>query len=446
MGPGGDAALAELRGWLTARGAVLEGARPAVLAGGLRGLAATADASSGALLLSVPLSATLSAATFSGAEGLREAVAGSEEEPQLYLSTLVVLYELLLTPTRSPWTAYLRTLPRDFSELPIFFQDARPDGAPRLWTRLATLAPLVAAQRDEVSTLRPLLRRAVLRLPGGAAALAPLSETLFAELADWAWAVARTRMLDQPVSAFARGEELLPEGSLKAPTLMPFLDLCNHAEPGSANTQILSDDRILFHAKRDIKAGEELRFTYIDSVGDALADASLRDEQCDAQWLSHYGFLLADGRPERDCWHFQLDLPALRAVTRLPPGARQRLRDAALELSVATVMDGSGTLWVGLLRWLAVAADTHSAKVPWGHTWAADADAWQLLVLTLHAQRSELANALAEAEVLGERDGGDGHNVRQLTKGALRAAEAAQGAAQAGAARMRERGSINLEP
>jgi hypothetical protein len=72
----GDAALKALQPWLAARGAVLGGATPAVFPeSGLRGLAFTAAAPPDTVVLSVPLQATLSALTFSGAEHLRDAVA-----------------------------------------------------------------------------------------------------------------------------------------------------------------------------------------------------------------------------------------------------------------------------------------------------------------------------------------------------------------------------------
>ncbi len=323
-----DAAVSALLPWLRARGATVHGARAAVFhASSLRGLAFAADAPEGTAVLSVPLQATLCALTFSGAEQLRAAVApgtaarlsdpwpapspfalfplhavadpqlglGEEEEPHLYLSTAVVLYELLLAPHRSPWTPYLRTLPRSFATLPAFFEDTRADGTPRLWTRLGALAPLVAAQREEMATLLPFVQRTVGRLPHGADALARLQPHQLRRLAGWAWAVARTRMLDQPLDAFSRGAQLMPPGASKVPTLMPFLDLANHAEPNSsAATAVLAsvDGVLSFVTARDVAAGEQLAFTYIDSVADAAADPSLRDEMCNDQWLSHYGFLL----------------------------------------------------------------------------------------------------------------------------------------------------------
>jgi hypothetical protein len=220
---------------------------------------------------------------------------GEEEEPHLYISTLVVLYELLSAPA-SPWTPYLRTLPRSFDQLPAFFEDTRPhSGAPRLWTRLGALAPLVAAQREEMAILLPFVARAVSRMPRGADALAALQPSALQRMTGWAWAVARTRMLDQNVEAFPRGRQLLPPGVRKAPVLMPLLDLANHAEPNGSDCNAVvgaAGGTIAFTTKRAVRAGEELRFTYIDSVGDAERDPSIRDEMCNDQWLSHYGFLL----------------------------------------------------------------------------------------------------------------------------------------------------------
>ncbi len=391
-----------------------------------------------------------------------ERALGEEEEPHLYVSTLVVLYELLLAP-HTRWTPYLRTLPRSFAELPAFFSDARPDGTPRLWTRLGALAPLAAAQREEMDALLPFVARAVSRLPRGAAALAALRPGELPLLAAWAWAVARTRMLDQPVAAFALASRM-PPSIRKAPTLMPLMDLANHAEPNATNVALSSVDGVLaFCTSRRVAAGEELRFTYIDSVADAEADPSIRDEMCNDQWLSHYGFLLEDGRPERDCFHFELSLPGLRALlgdTPLPRGERRRLKEAGLPQAVHTVIDGSGkmmrralraaaclcltlvgmciagTLWVGLLHWLSVACGTAAPGAPAEAAWQSDAQAWRLLAASLDAARLELAAALAEATALNEPDGGDGATVRALAAGALRAAAAAEEQAQLGWTRL----------
>ncbi len=105
----------------------------------------------------------------------------------------------------------------------------------------------------------------------------------------------------------------------------------------------------------------------------------------------------------------------------------------------------TGTLWVGLLRWLSVAAGTAASAAPADEAWQADADAWQLLYLMLDAQRLQLAQALHQAEARGETTGGDGVAVRALAAGALRAAEAAEAAAQLGAARMAQGGSLQAE-
>ena len=75
LGPTGDAAVSALLPWLAARGAHLQGAHAATFEGGLRGLAFAADAPPDTVVLSVPLSATLNAFTFTGAEQLRAAVA-----------------------------------------------------------------------------------------------------------------------------------------------------------------------------------------------------------------------------------------------------------------------------------------------------------------------------------------------------------------------------------
>ena len=284
----------------------------------------------------------------------------------------MVLYELLLAPEHTPWAPYLRTLPRSFASLPAFFEDARPEsGAPRLWTRLGALAPLVAEQREEMATLLPFVERAVSRLPRGAAALAALAPGELSRLAGWAWAVARTRMLDQRVDAFPRGAQLLPPGTRKVPVLMPLLDLANHAEPNATERNAViagGDGALTFVTSRAVAAGDELRFTYIDSVAEAERDPDVRDEMCNDQWLSHYGFLLEvrcvaciraprraltlaaaqsshqDGRPERDCFHIELSVPRLRALLgdAAPRGERRRLQAAGLPTAVHTVIDGSG--------------------------------------------------------------------------------------------------------
>jgi hypothetical protein len=188
-------------------------------------------------------------------------------------------------------------------------------------------------------------------------------------LAAWAWAVARTRMLDQPVEAFARGRELMPPGAEKAPTLMPLMDLANHAEPNASNVRLSSVNGTLsFTTTRDVAAGEELRFTYIDSVGEAEEDESLRDEMCNDQWLSHYGFLLEDGRPERDCFYFELSVPRLRALLAADGGGgaeaaarargeRRRLADAELSEALHTVIDGTGARMLACLRTVPAVSD-----------------------------------------------------------------------------------------
>ena len=449
LGPASDADLPNLRTWLLAKGAVLSGGTHAVNAS-LRGLVATEAAPVGAVLLSLPLQATLSAATFSGAKQLRAAVVpdsdlglGQEEAPQLYTSTLVVLYELLLAD-QSPWLPYLRTLPRSFPDLPALYEDERPlDGSRRLWTHLGALTSLVSQQREEMATLLPFVRRAIERLPHGRDALQRLpgsNATATLELlAAWAWAVARTRSLDQPVEAFQSGALLMPPGSLKAPTLMPYLDLANHEEPGRPGVSIevastgLGGD-ILFLASRDVAPGEELRFAYIDTLKEAENDPSLRDELCNDQWLSHYGYALQGGGPERDCFHVELNIARLRAAMPQPAkpssaAMRSRLTAAGLEGQIHTILDGSGTVYSGLLRWIDVAAGSPSAEDE--TACELDAAVWSLLHSVMDAQRVNLQDALRQAEALGQLTGGDGVAVQLVAAGALRAAQAALSTAEA---------------
>lgn len=365
---------------------------------------------------------------------------GEEEEPHLYVSTVVVLHELLLAPKHSAWTPYLRTLPRAFPDLPAFFEDAT-DATPRLWTRLGALAPLVAAQREEMATLMPFVTRAVARLPHGAAALAALAPGELQRLAAWAWAVGRTRMLDQPVEAFRRGREVLPPelGIRKAPVLMPFLDFANHAEPDAAErsafiTTDASDGVLRVLASRAAAAGEELLFTYRDTAAEVGADDSVRDELCNDQWLSHYGFVIGDGKPERDCFHFELSISRLIQLLGADAapgrGARRRLAQAGLPEALHTVIDGTGALWEGLPQWLSVAAGTAPPELPAEGAWQADAAAFRTLADALRAASAELEGALREAEARGEEHGGDGAAVRALAAGALRAAAAAEAQAR----------------
>ena len=454
LGPATDADLPHLRTWLLAKGAVLSGGTHAV-SGSLRGLVATQAAPAGTVLVSVPLQATLSAATFSGAAQLRDAVApdpelglGPEEQPQLYTSTLVILYELLLAE-RSHWLPYLRTLPRSFPDLPALYEDVRPsDGSDRLWTQLGALASLVRQQREEMATLLPFVERAIQRLPHGRDALhrlpGPNATASLQHLAAWAWAVARTRTLDQPVNAFQNGAQLMPPGSLKAPTLMPYLDLANHEEPGRPGVSIEVASTglggsILFLASRDVAQGEELRFTYIDTLAEVERDPSLRDEGelCGDQWLSHYGFALQGGGPERDCFHVELTISRLRAV--MPPSAkppstamRSRLTRAGLDEKLHTVLDGSGTIYSGLLRWVAAAAGLPSVEDD--TAWQEDAAVWGLLHSIMDEQRGHLQAALRQAKALGEESGGDGVMVRLVAAGALRGAQAALTTAEAAVA------------
>jgi len=365
---------------------------------------------------------------------------GEEEEPHLYVSTVVVLFELLLAPAHSKWTAYLRTLPRSFPDLPAFFEDARPDGdaTPRLWTRLGALTPLVAAQREEMATLLPFVTRAIARMPRGPAALAALAPMELQSLAAWAWAIGRTRMLDQSVEAFTRGREVLPLelGIKKAPVLMPFLDFANHAEPDApeltaAITSGGGTIRVL--ARRAAVAGEELRFTYRDTVAEVDEDDSVRDELCNDQWLSHYGFVLQDGKPERDCFHFELSVPRLRQLLgpdTLGRGVRRRLQQAGLPEVLHTVIDGTGAVWEGLPQWLSVAGGTAPPELPPDDAWQGDAAAFRTLAEALAAAGQELRAALLIAAERGEEHGGDGAAVRALAAGALRAAAAAEAQAR----------------
>jgi hypothetical protein len=98
----------------------------------------------------------------------------------------------------------------------------------------------------------------------------------------------------------------------------------------------------------------------------------------------------------------------------------------------------SGTLWVGLLHWLSVAAGTAPSDAPADNAWEEDAHAWGTLAAALGTARADLQAALSEAEALGEREGGDGAAVRALAAGALRAAAAAEQQAQLGWARLME--------
>jgi len=366
---------------------------------------------------------------------------GEEEEPHLYVSTVVVLNELLLAPAHSSWTPYLRTLPRSFPDLPAFFEDTRggTDGAPRLWTRLGALAPLVAAQREEMATLLPFVARAIARLPRGPASLAALAPGELPRLAAWAWAVGRTRMLDQWVEDFPRGREVLPFelGIKKAPVLMPFIDFANHAEPDAPErtaSVTTAGGVIRVLAQRSASAGEELRFTYRDTVADVEEDESVRDELCNDQWLSHYGFLLQDGKPERDCFHFELSLERLRQL--LGPaaapgrGARRRLQAAGLPEALHTVIDGTGAVWEGLPQWLSVAGGTAPPDLPPDDAWQGDVAAFRTLAQALAAAGRELQAALRDSEARNEAHGGDGEAVRQLAAGALRAAAAAEAQAR----------------
>jgi hypothetical protein len=91
---------------------------------------------------------------------------------------------------------------------------------------------------------------------------------------------------------------------------------------------------------------------------------------------------------------------------------------------VRTIIDGTNTIWVGLLRWCVAAAGLSPAGLP-----EEDADAWRLLFLLIDAQRRMLEEQLQEAERRAEPSGGDGPAVRALAAGALRVAAAAADAA-----------------
>ena len=422
-----EAPLITLRRWLTDRGVDLTALVVTGEGSDVRGLAAARHLVPGETVATLPLALTLNAATFSGAKWLQNATQpdGSlvEEDPLLYcLSTLVVLYDRLLP--NSAWRAYLASLPSSF-DLPALFDARRPNGEPRLWTYLGVLRTLVVQQQTEMATLLPFVRRAVGRLPGGAAALSSLTDDAFRDLAAWAWCIARTRMLDQPVDSFPGA--WLPPGARKLPVLMPFLDLLNHAEPGEANVALTSDNKMLtLSALRAVAVGEELRFSYRDIVAEVEADPSLRDELCGEQMLSHYGFIVRGGQPHRDCWQLDLSLEAMEAALGRgsSAGAAQRLAAASIAENVSTIVDGTITLWSGLLRWCIAAAGLSPAGKP-----EEDADAWRLLYLIIDAQRKVLEARLLEAERRAEPSGGDGPAVRALAASALRVAAAAADAA-----------------
>jgi len=273
-----------------------------------------------------------------------------------------------------------------------------------------------------MDTLLPFVLRAVGRMPGGEAALRSLTDEAWRNVAAWAWSVARTRMLDQPPTAFPDASSRLPPGVAKLPVLMPFLDLLNHAEPAEANAAISSGEGMLrLTALRPVAAGQEVVFTYRDTVAEVSADPSLQDELCSDQSLSHYGFIIQDGRPERDCWEVELSVPALEAVLRgALPGAAQRLAAASLPERLRTIIDGTVNVWVGLLQWCVAAVDLRPVGAP-----EMDPDAWRLLYLLVNAQREALERLLLQAEDRAETWGGDGPAVRALARGALRTASLA---------------------
>ena len=257
-------------------------------------------------------------ATAGGAAGLRAALEadpasslGPEEEPHLYMATVVVLHDTLLAlhhalepsaPSATPWAAYLASLPPAFEDLPFSFSTHRPAGAPRLWTRLGDVAAIAeaqarqtegfvgggsysfraflrsrgptalsssSAQREEHRTLLPFILRAVRRLPHGAAALAavdrleaaPGADTLVAQLAAWAWAVARTRSIDLPPSALPGGASVVAGLSRKAAVLVPFIDMANHADRDVATARLVTDvsaGTVALLATRPLAAGTQV--------------------------------------------------------------------------------------------------------------------------------------------------------------------------------------------
>lgn len=473
LGPPAGDDLAALTKWLAARTngtARLRGALPASFPpAGLRGLASAHPARPGDVLLSLPLSATLSVATFSGAAGLRAAVAGSIEAPHLFASQVVLLHELLRCDggAGGDWCPYLASLPRSFPELPAFFADTRPAADPaaedarsskRLWTRLRALAPLVTAQRQELSAVARDVFRALRRLsPDSAAVLDALPEDTVAGLGAWAWAVARTRMLDQPLSSFDFASARRNVGGLvaKVPVLMPFADMLNHEEAGAASCALVSHHSpaggaspgsLQLVAQRRLVRGEQLTFPYVDTSREGASP----DEGCDDQMLSHYGFLVGDGSPRRDCWGVRLSPTSLGRLTGLAPGAHANaLRAARAAPSVAHVFTGEGVLYVGLLRWIGAATGVVDATGGAGlaereggtdgtahHPADGDPRVWDLLARLLRVQAAALRRHVAAAAARGEAGGGDGEAVLRLAAGALRAADVATAAAEAGAARL----------
>lgn len=491
LGPeGGDAQLSGLRRWLSDRGGVTNGTALHLFDAGdggrtVRGLATEAATNTpGARLLSVPFSACLNGATYSGGSAaLAAAVAAAaaaeaatasatlkenlEPLETVLPAPLVLLYETLrctrgaaddAAGVDGDWCPYVASLPRAFPGLPPPF-DAPPPHVDTLLAALPLLHPLAAAAAAATrrqaaacgAALPVLLSHAAAAAASaskppspGAASWAALPPAARLRVAAWAAGAARTRAFALPSDRFRT--DAAAASTLR--TFVPWLDLCNHAPSEAATARMaVSDEGVELRATA---AGEtaadsapprrapvELTYSYwekpgggVDADVEAEAEAGAGEEACSAATLASYGFALPTGAspPASDCWGVRMT-PAAAAWA----AASKRLRNAGLPPAVEHVFSAASPAappW--LVEWVAAAAGLGGDGE--GGNGEANAAARVALAGALAARREALRAAHAasvEAANAGGGGGGEwGEGVRRVAEGALRAAKAAVDAAR----------------
>ncbi|GAX74818.1 hypothetical protein CEUSTIGMA_g2265.t1 [Chlamydomonas eustigma] len=455
-----------------------------------RGLVVTAPVTQGSPILSVPLELSLSASTFLGRGRLQTATKkwwglGVPDIDQL-MDPLALISELLLRGKASPWARYMCTLPNTTAayNLPFSYKDK---WSRRAIEHLPGLRRLNIQRISAVQQYFGLIREALRLMPESTALLQNILRTdkgkeLLEGAFYWAYAASKTRTvtldLEEAERAGAtllvrheetqgpkgnalgnlREEALLPASvnrhMSELGVMVPVFDMANHASSMHATAALVVHfkrrDASLYAkqqlveqhegskqpndimsqlpgvgvefslvAVRDLTAGEEVTFSYNPND----------DEQpsCNERWLIEYGFLLQDGKSERNCHTWNLTVVDVLAVLNSPPVHRQqwssstnyawtqpsthmieaavtRLRNVGLNDWHTAMLDGSGTVHTSLVKWISAAVGNPAVPEKFLEGLPAGVEvqeAWTLRVLCrlVHRQHFDLE---AAAKTLSE--------------------------------------------